>query len=145
MIYIQLDTAMHTLEVILLDLIFSAHSSVPLYEQLESQLKAAILKGELKQGALLPSIRAMARDLQVSIITVKRAYDDLESEGFLETTPGKGTYVAVRNTERLREAALAQLEEKLNALVSEARALGLRQDQFSEIAKTLFELQEQGR
>lgn len=128
-----------------LDLIFSTHSSVPLYEQLETKLKAAILKGELKQGALLPSIRAMARDLQISIITVKRAYDDLESEGFLETTPGKGTYVAVRNTERLREAALAQLEEKLNELVTEARTLGLNQDQFSDIAKTLFELQEQGR
>lgn len=143
--YIQLVTDGHTQEVISLDLIFSNHSSAPLYEQLEAQLKAAILKGELTQGSLLPSIRSMARELKISIITVKRAYDDLESQGFLETTPGKGTYVAVRNADRLREAALSQLEEKLGELIVQAQGLGLTQAQFSDIAKTLFDLQEQGR
>jgi len=125
-----------------LNLIFSAHSAIPLYEQLETQLKTAILKGELAQGAPLPSIRFLARELKISIITVKRAYDDLEAQGFLETTPGKGTYVAVQNTERLREAALSQLEEKLSELIVSAQTLGLAQNEFLEIVTTLYDLQD---
>ena len=82
-----------------MDIIIVNDSATPLYEQTISQIKAAILKGDIQQGALLPSIRMMAKELKVSIITVKRAYEDLEREGFVATTPGKGTYVSLANNQ----------------------------------------------
>ena len=93
-----------------MNIIISNASARPLYEQIEEQIKNEILAGNLTQGEPLPSIRYLARELKVSIITTKRAYDDLEADGFLTTTPGKGTFVSLANLDRLREVAAHNLE-----------------------------------
>lgn len=87
----------------------------------------------------MPSIRHLACELKVSVITTKRAYDDLEAEGFLSTTPGKGTFVSLANRDRLREVALSQIEQRLSEAVDAARAIGLTADELWEIIKTLYE------
>lgn len=122
-----------------LDIIISNSSPRPLYEQIEEQIKNEILAGRLGQGEPMPSIRHLARELKVSVITTKRAYDDLEAEGFLSTTPGKGTFVSLANRERLREVALSQIEQRLSEAVDAARAIGLTADELWEITKTLYE------
>ncbi len=122
-----------------MNIILSNNSPSPLYEQIKSQIKNGILSGELPQGEALPSIRYLARELRVSVITAKRAYDDLEAEGFLQTTPGKGTYVSLANRERLREVALSQIEEKLAGAVDTAKSIGIPVEEFCEIVRTLYE------
>ena len=86
-----------------MDIIISNSSSVPLYEQVKEQIKNKIVSNELKAGELLPSIRSLAKDLRISVITTKNAYDELEREGYVETIQGKGTYVAKKNTELIKE------------------------------------------
>lgn len=112
---------------------------MPLYEQIINQIKASILKGEIQQGALLPSIRMMAKELKVSIITVKRAYEDLEREGFVETTPGKGTYVSLANKERLKEMQMSQLEEKIEAIVIAAKSMDMTLQELQERVSIIYE------
>lgn len=85
-------------------------SGAPIYDQIYSQIKDAILSGQVTEGEALPSIRALAKDLRISVITTKRAYDELESEGFIYTLPGKGCFVAERSTELLREENLKKIE-----------------------------------
>ena len=92
-------------------------SGAPIYDQIKTQIKAQIMAGELLPDELLPSIRGLAKDLRISFITTKRAYDDLEAEGFLYTVPGKGCFVAARNTELLREENLKKIEEHLEEIV----------------------------
>lgn len=108
-----------------LDLIIMNDSAIPLYEQITTQIKNAILAGDINPGDALPSIRLLAKELKVSIITVKRAYEDLEKEHFIETVQGKGTYVSGANQDRLREARISELEEKLEDIVRSAKTLGL--------------------
>ncbi|EKY28890.1 transcriptional regulator, GntR family [Clostridium celatum DSM 1785] len=110
-----------------------------LYEQIETQIKNQILNGNLKPGDPLPSIRSLAKELKVSIITSKRAYEELEKEGFIETVVGKGTFVSGSNSERLREAAMAEMEDKLEAVIISAKSLGLTLDECVEIFKSLYE------
>ena len=98
-----------------------------------------ILKGELKEGDLLPSIRGLARDLQISVITTKRAYDELEKEGFIETVQGKGSFVAAQNKELMKEKKLKIIEEKLVEVVEESKLLGLSYEEIEEMLKILFE------
>jgi GntR family transcriptional regulator len=121
-----------------LNIIISNASARPLYEQIEEQIKNEILAGNLTQGEPLPSIRYLARELKVSIITTKRAYDDLEADGFLTTTPGKGTFVSLANLDRLREVAMSQIEAKLSEAVDAAKSIGLRLEELQEITETLF-------
>ncbi len=108
-----------------MNLILSNSSPVPLYEQLEQQLKAAIRSGQLLPGQPLPSIRSLATALATSIITVKRAYDDLEKEGYLFTTPGKGTFVSLDGVADLAEAHLLQLKEELSELLRSFEDAGI--------------------
>ncbi|MBU3804376.1 MAG: GntR family transcriptional regulator [Candidatus Cellulosilyticum pullistercoris] len=108
-----------------MEIIILGDSAIPLYEQIVNQLKDQILQGKLEQGSILPSIRALAKELKVSIITVKRAYEELELEGFVETTPGKGTYVSMDNRERLREIRISQIEEKLEEVVTSVKNIGM--------------------
>ena len=96
-----------------MQIIISNADDRPIYEQICHQIKGHIFSGELQQGQLLPSIRALAKDLRISVITTKRAYDELEKEGYLYTVAGKGCYVAERNTQILRESQLIQLERHL--------------------------------
>ncbi|NMB07150.1 MAG: GntR family transcriptional regulator [Tissierellia bacterium] len=119
-------------------IIISNSSKEPIYEQISSQIKAMILKGELEEGELLPSIRGLARDLQISVITTKRAYDELEKEGFLETVQGKGSYVAQQNKELMREKKLKIIEEKLFEVVEESKLLGLNYEEIEEMLRILY-------
>ncbi len=102
-----------------MNIIISNASGAPLYEQICSQIKAKIISGELTEGDALPSIRLLAKELRISVITTKRAYEELEREGFLVTYPGKGSFVAGKNTEIIREEHLRRIEE----LFGEAREL----------------------
>ena len=119
--------------------IISNSSSEPIYEQIARQIKAEVIAGTLEEGALLPSIRALAHDLQVSVITTKRAYDELEREGFLDSVGGKGTFVAAQNPAFLREKRMKLVEEKLSAAVAEARLLGVDLDELTEMLGLLYE------
>ena len=117
----------------------SNSSSVPLYEQIQSQIKAQILNGQLKAGDGLPSIRSLAKELKVSIITIKRAYEDLEKDGYLETVPGKGSFVASQNKERLKEVAMYEVESKLEEIIRQAKSVGMTLEEGLEIFKSLYE------
>jgi GntR family transcriptional regulator len=120
-------------------IIVSNSSKDPIYEQISSQIKGMIIKGELQEGEGLPSIRGLARDLQISVITTKRAYEELEKEGFIETMQGKGSFVAMQNKELMKEKKLKIIEEKLAEVVEESQLLGLRYTEVEEMLKILFE------
>lgn len=119
-------------------ILISNASPDPIYEQIARQIKAQILSGELAEGELLPSIRGLARDLQISVITTKRAYEELEREGFLDTVGGKGTFVAAQNPEFLREKKMKAVEEKLAEAIDRARLLGVDRKQLTEMLRLLY-------
>lgn len=122
-----------------LNINISNSSSVPLYEQIQNAIKVQILNGELKPGDGLPSIRNIAKELKVSIITSKRAYEELEKEGFIETVTGKGTFVASNNSERLREIAMYEIESKLEEIIRQAKSVGVTLEEGIEIFKSIYE------
>lgn len=122
-----------------MDLIISNSSSTPLYEQVVTQIKQLILTNQLSQDEMLPSIRALAKELQVSIITIKRAYEELDSEGFIKTIPGKGTYVSGSNLERLREARISQIEGQLGEIVSAAKSVDLSLEELISSLTFIYE------
>ncbi len=122
-----------------MNIIISNSSQVPLYEQIESQIKNQIVNMILKPGEPLPSIRTLAKELKVSIITTKRAYEELEKEGFIKTVVGKGTFVAEANNERLREVAMYEIENKLEEAIISAKAIGLTLEETLNIIKSLYE------
>jgi len=119
-------------------IVISNSSPDPIYEQIVRQIKAQILSGELAEGAPLPSIRKLALELQISVITSKRAYDELEREGFIDTVGGKGTFVAAQNPEFMREKRMKAVEEKLAAAVAEARLLAVPPEQLHEMLDLLY-------
>lgn len=116
-----------------MDIILSNSSDKPIYEQISSQVKAQILSGTLTAGAKLPSIRALASDLGVSVITTKRAYAELEQLGFICTVQGKGCFVTEGNQELLRENQLCHIEELLTQAAEQAEALGVTRDKLHEM------------
>ena len=116
-----------------MDLIISNASGKPIYEQICTQIKNAILSGELSPGDALPSIRALAKDLRISVITTKRAYDELENEGFIYTLPGKGCFVAERSTELLREENLRKIESHMQEIRRLANACRLTEQELDEM------------
>ena len=111
----------------------------PIYEQIYSQLKAQIIAGALSPGEALPSIRALAKDLKISFITTKRAYDELEAEGFLYTVAGKGCFVAEKNLELIREQQLKELEAHLTAAADLAKTCGLTVEELAGMLRVLLE------
>jgi len=119
-------------------IVISNASPDPIYEQIVGQVRAQILSGELSEGEQLPSIRRLARDLQISVITTKRAYEELEREGFINTVGGKGTFVAAQNPEFLREKRMKAVEEKLAEAVEQARLLNVGSDQLVEMLRLLY-------
>lgn len=121
-----------------MNIIISNSSAVPLYEQIQNQIKTQILSGELSSDELLPSIRVLAKELKVSIITTKRAYEELEKEGYIITVAGKGSYVCSQSTERLKEAALYEMESKLEEIIISAKKMGIKEDEFIEIIKNIY-------
>ena len=112
--------------------------TLAIYEQIVNQLKDAIVTGDLKAGEALPSIRALAGDLQVSVITTKRAYEELEKEGLIRSVAGKGFYVCEYNTDYLREKQLMMIEKRLAELIAGAKSAGLNCEDFLEMAETLY-------
>lgn len=120
-------------------ILLSNSSPEPIYEQIARQVRAQIISGDLQEGALLPSIRALAHDLQISVITTKRAYEELEKEGLIDSVGGKGTFVAAQNPELLKEKRMKLVEEKLSAAVAEARLLGIGPSELGEMLKLLYE------
>ena len=114
-------------------------SGAPIYEQIYAQLKAQIISGALGEDELLPSIRNLAKDLRISVITTKRAYDELEREGFIYTVAGKGCFVAPKNTELLREEHLRQIESHLAEALRLAAACGLTRQDILELLDIMEE------
>ncbi|MCI7670971.1 GntR family transcriptional regulator [Schaalia hyovaginalis] len=120
-----------------MDIIISNSSNKPIYEQIASRIRDAILSGELAPGQALPSIRALANDLKVSVITTKRAYADLEAAGFIDSVQGKGSFVTGGSLELQREEALRTLESRLAAIVEDGAALGLEAKDLHEMIDLL--------
>ena len=114
-------------------------SGMPIYEQIFTQIKGQIISGELAENAPLPSIRNLAKDLRISVITTKRAYDELERAGFVYTVPAKGCFVAPRNTELLREEHLRRVEEHLREAVELARGCRLTREELLEMLSIYYE------
>lgn len=113
-----------------MDIIISNSSGKPIYEQISSQIRAQILSGTLEAGERLPSIRALADGLGVSVITTKRAYSDLEAEGLVETVQGKGCFVSQQNKALLRERRMRRVEDLMGQAAAEAMNIGLTRDEL---------------
>ena len=122
-----------------MDLIISNSSNRPIYEQITTQIKELILTGELQPGQKLPSIRALANGLRISAITTKRAYTDLEAQGFIETVQGRGSFVTGGNVELLREERRRQIEQRLMRLVDDARSADIGDDELREMMDLIME------
>ena len=116
-----------------MNIVISNKDDRPIYEQITSQMKNMILSGKLKEGSQLPSIRALAKDLRISVITTKRAYEDLERDGFIITVAGKGSYVAENNSAVLKEEKMKQLEKNVRRLIEEAYNSGISKEEVKEI------------
>lgn len=121
-----------------LNIIISNNSGKPIYEQITQQVKAAIMKGELSPGDPLPSMRVLAKELRISVITTKRAYEDLEREGFLVSVVGKGSFVASQDPALLREARLREVEEHLERAVEAARTGDIALSELQETLALLY-------
>ena len=122
-----------------MNLILSNATDKPIYEQIYEQLRDQILAGTLAPGQALPSIRALARDLRVSVITTKRAYEELEQAGLLRTVPAKGSYVAEHDAERIRAAYLARIEEHFSAVLPLAASCGLGEEELVDLLRQLYQ------
>ena len=123
-------------------IIISNDSGIPIYEQIKNQIKAQIVAGDLKADEALPGMRTLASDLKVSVITTKRAYNDLEQEGYIYSMTGKGSFVKKLNEEVVRENALAEIEKYFTDAMRVAKASGIGIDELQEILKTLDEVGE---
>lgn len=122
-----------------MDIILSNSSGKPIYEQIADQVKEQILAGALSAGDALPSMRVLAKELRISVITTKRAYEELERDGFLDNVPGKGCFVAPQNRELLREAQLRRVEDILSQAVDEARKGGFSLSELQELLTLLYQ------
>ena len=122
-----------------MNLFIDNKSGAPIYEQLYTQIKNQILSGELQPEEAMPSIRGLARDLRISVITTKRAYEDLEADGFITTMPGRGSFVAPQNPALHREESLKQMEEHLQHAIDAARRGGITKDEVRETLDLLWE------
>ncbi len=128
-----------------MDIIISNASGRPIYEQIYAQIKNAVISGELSAGDALPSIRALAKDLRISVITTKRAYDELEKDGYINTVAGKGCYVAPKDMNLVREGQLMEIESCMRRIVELSDPLGLGRAELAEIFETIWEESENER
>lgn len=121
-----------------MDIIITNSFGEPIYQQISSQIKAMIMNGTLKEGDALPSMRTLAMQLRISVITTKRAYEDLERDGFIESYTGKGCFVKGQNTELLREEHLRQIEQLLCDASEKAKMTGVELDELKEILEIVY-------
>ena len=120
-------------------ILISNTSDTPLYQQIEEQIIDAILRGELAEGEALPSIRTFANDLKVSILTIRRVYDDLEKEGFVNSQVGIGTFVSTTNIDLLRDSKRQIVEQKMLDMIQTAKSLGITQEELNDMMNILYE------
>lgn len=125
-----------------MDLIITNNSDSPIYEQIKEQIKAMILNGSLKEGEALPSMRLLAKELRISIITTKRAYEELESEGYIESYTGKGSFVKSVNRDMVKETIVYQIEELFESAIGKAQMANLSYEELADILKLLWEERE---
>ena len=116
--------------------------TAPIYEQIGTQIREQIVSGELMEDEALPSIRSLARDLRISVITTKRAYEELEAAGYIHTLPGKGSFVAQKNTELVREERLRQIEQSLAETARLAKLCGLNEEDILNMYRLITEVEE---
>ena len=122
-----------------MEIVVSNKASRPLYEQIATQIKASIMSGELKAGEAIPSVRALAKSLHISILTVQKAYSTLQEDGFIETTAGKGCYVSAQNQDFYLEEQQKKIEERFSEAIEIARASGISFDKLIELLTILYE------
>lgn len=121
-----------------MEIIIRTSSSRPIYEQIEHQIKSSIMSGELSEGEILPSIRKLAKNLHISVITVQRAYDNLQRDGFIETLKGRGTFVAKVNKEFIKEEELKKIEYSLESAVLSSKKNGINLNKLIEILTIIY-------
>lgn len=122
-----------------MEIIISSNTSKPIYEQITSQMKAMIMSGELKTGDPIPSMRSLAKTIHVSVITVQKAYEDLTGDGFIETTVGRGSFVAAQNKDFIQEEQQKLVEEHLMIAADIARTNGIKLEKITELLKIFYE------
>ena len=122
-----------------MNIIISNNSSIPIFEQIENAIKQAIFSNELKEEDMLPSVRNLANDLKISFLTVKRAYDELEQAGFIKTVQGKGSFVAPKNLELIREEKLKEIQDHLEQIYKISKVANISEEEVKELFKMIFE------
>lgn len=120
-------------------IILNHSSMVPIYEQLMEQIKSDIIQSELKEGEALPSVRTLAGELRISALTVKKAYDKLEEEGFVTTVHGKGTYVSASDKQLALEARQKVIEDDFDKVINRALSMGMKKEEISEVVKLILD------
>lgn len=121
-----------------MNIIISNNSSVPIYEQIKNAIKNAIISSELKEEEMLPSVRNLANDLKISFLTVKKAYDELEAEGFIKTVQGKGSFVAPKNLEIIKEEKLKEIQDYIEKIYNISRIANISEDEIKELFNMIF-------
>ena len=122
-----------------MNIIISNNSSVPIYEQIENAIKEAIFSNELKEEDMLPSVRNLANELKISFLTVKRAYDELEQAGFIKTVQGKGSFVAPKNLDLIKEEKLKEIQDHIEKVYNISKIANISEDEVKELFKIIFE------
>lgn len=121
-----------------MDIILLNTADQPIYQQIKTQMATQILNGALPQGEKLPSIRGLAKELKISVITTKRAYEELENEGFIDTVPGKGSFVSVRDQSLLKRQHLKEIQAKLTEIIEEGKQYDMTFEQMIELVKKIY-------
>lgn len=122
-----------------MEILIGSNDAAPIYEQIVCQIKKAIMKKEILPGEILPSIRSLARELEISVITTKRAYEELEKQGMIRSVAGKGFYVQEPDRGKLREEQICRMEERLTDVIYEAKEIGLSLEEMQELLEMLYE------
>lgn len=122
-----------------MNIIISNDSGIPIFEQIENAIKQAIFSNELKEEDMLPSVRSLANDLKISFLTVKRAYDGLEQAGFIKTIPGKGSFIAPKNLELIKEEKLREIQGYIEKIYNISKISNISEEEIKELFKMIFE------
>ena len=122
-----------------MNIIITNSSGLPIFEQIENSIKEAIFSNDLKEGEMLPSVRSLANELKISFLTVKRAYDELEKAGFIKTIQGKGSFVAPKNLDLIKEEKLKEIQDYMEKIYEIAKISNISKDEVEELFKMIFE------
>ena len=122
-----------------MNIIITNSSGLPIFEQIENAIKEAIFSNELKEGEMLPSVRSLANDLKISFLTVKRAYDELEKNGFIKTVQGKGSYVSPKNLDLIKEEKLKEIQDYIEKIYNISKMVNISEEEIKELFKIIFE------